>query len=1113
MRRSLFAAASVIALTAAPALSQETTIDDTREEPVDTATADEGAPANLIIGASGRVSLRDVPGPAVTVNSDNDLTIEGGGQISISDTDENGDNIVLADAVGVQVQDGVSSTLTHGGSITLGDSYTAQRQEGQVDSDGDGEPDVEDPEADGDFAEDQNKTGILIGDLAADGRSAAAGQSGVTGDVLLEDSSTVNVAGQNSFGVRSVTDISGDFLSQGQIAIRGENSRAISLEGDVGGDVSVARINVSSPGGDGVVVDGEVGGGVRFTGSMTVTGYRLGERVSELLTQQLEAEDVQNAGSAIIIAGSVSDGVFFSSNANIRFTSGGTGVEIAGDGGSTLTLGRTALPDDFLAGDGEGDEDSARDELDHAVVNQGVIVSSGAIDGRDSLAFLIAGVDEAGQTRAVVLEGDGFLNEGVISAAAHDAEAVGLRFGAGAQGDTVANTGAIVARGSVGYAEDGFADDDPNTDAVEGSYGQAGAVALHLAEGSALRKLINEDGDILAELQRGVDPDSEAVAVKIESDTLEEIENTGRIGAFLIGDAPEGLEDRAAPALIAVDARAHDGGLTLRQTQAVDETGEATDTAPEIIGDVLFGDGDDTLDLQAGSLTGDVAFGDGLDRLVLNGATISGSINDSDGQLTVEVTDGRIALSGEESLTLTEAVFNNGGSLEIQIDTNERSGAFIDASDTVTFASGSDLSVGLGALVNDGVFEVITADTLTIDEDAVLSATEAPFLYNAQLRRSDADPDTLILELTRKTADQLGMNPNQAAAYEEAFAALTAVESIGAAFAATRTADEFFSGYDQLLPEYAASAIQFALANNDAATGALSARLRNARMAPDELAGVWAQEFGYFADRGGSAFGPGYRGQGVGLAVGLDRPMGPFYAVGFKLVGSASEIEEVNGFDEPMVALSGQVGTYAAADLGGVDVMGSLGLGYDRFETERQLLIGEFSSLNTAEWSGWHLAASAVAGRDFTAGQWVIRPEASVTWLTLFESGYEESVEDAANAPLALIVDDRESTSFSTAATVNIARRFGGDRSWWAPHMRVGYRGEFGDSETETTARFGETGSPFTLRSSSIPGSGYLLGFGLSAGSDYSTFTFAYDADVRDDFVRHVARLVIRLTF
>ena len=1103
MRRSLFAAASVIALAAAPAFAQESeeTIEDTREEPVDTATADDGAPANLIIGASGRVQLRNVQGPAVTVNSDNDLTIESGGRVEITDLDENGEDVVLSDAVGVQVQDGVEADINHGGTISLNDSYAATPTEGPVEVDGE---EFDDPEADGPFAEDRNKTGLLIGDLADDGVSAADGQTGVTGNVVLESTSSVAVAGQDSYGVRSVTDVSGDFLADGRISMRGENSRALSIEGDVGGDVSVARINVSSPGGDGLAVEGDVGGGVRFTGPVTVSGYRITDRSAQLLMEQFEDEDLQNAGSAIIIAGSVSDGIFFGAGANVSYLSGGVGVRVAGDAGAPLTIGPAALPDDFLAAPGEEDEDEDREQLAHALVNQGSIGASGVIDGRATTALLIGGRDENGAVRAVILEGDGVLNEGAIRAAAFDGAATALEFGAGADAATLENTGEINARALFGYSDDAISDD---------TYGEASAVAVHLAADSAVRRLLNTQGQIIATVQAGSGEGASATAIRVGSDNLEEIHNTGAITAGLTGAPPSGLEEQDGAAIIAVDAREHDAGLTILQTQALDADGEPTETEPNITGDVLFGDGDDTLDIQAGALNGDIFFGDGVDRLILNGASLSGAINDSDGQLTVEVTDGRITLSGQDSLELTEALFNEGGGLQIQIDTDQRNGAFISASNSIVFAAGSDLSVGLGALVEDGVYQVVTADQLSVDDEAVLSTTEAPFLYNAEITRADGDPNTLILSLSRKTADELGMNESQAAAYDEAFAVLQSVEAVGAAFAAARDANEFFSGYNQLLPEYAASAIQFALANNDAASGALNARLRNARLAPDELAGVWAQEFGYFADRAGTAFGPGYRGQGVGLAIGLDRPVGPFYAVGLKMVGSASEIEEIDGFDEPMVALSGQVGAYAATALNGLDISGSLGLGYDHFETERQLLVGDFSSVNTAEWSGWHLAASAVAGRDFQAGNWVIRPETSVTWLTLFESGYEESVEDDANAPLALIVDDRESTSFSAAATLNIARRFGGDRSWWAPHLRMGYRGEFGDDVTETTVRFGETGSPFNLRSDSLPGSGYLLGFGLSAGSDYSTFTFAYDADIRDGFVRHVGRLVIRLTF
>lgn len=1111
MRRSLFAAASILALSVTPALAQEVTVDDTRDEPVDTATVDNGAPANLVIGANGRVQLTNVSGPAVTVNSDNDLTINPGARIEIFDTDANGDDVDLNGAIGVQIEDGVDADLTHGGAISLGDTYFAEPNEGTVVIDGE---EFDDPEADGPFALDANKTGLLIGEVDAN-YAPVTGQTGVTGSVTMQSSSVVQVAGQDSFGVRTVTDLSGDLIAGGRIAVRGERSRALSVEGDIGGDIEINRVDLTSPEGVGVAIEGDVAGGMRILGSVSVSGYRISQRLTQVLIEQFESEDLQNSGSAIVIAGNLVDGVFFGIGADVNHNSGaGAGVSI-GRGGDTIALGAVALPDDFLAASGEEDDDDARDQLDHAVVNQGAISANGVYDGRTATAFLIGGRDELGQLRAVILGGDGLRNEGLIEASAFDATATAVRFGEGAQAETISNTGQIIARSLLGYDGDGLGDaDDPATSDVVEGYTVGAAVALHLDEGSSIRRLLNEQGDIFAFVQRGSSGQSRATAVLIETESLEEFETSGVLSANLIGIAPDGLDDDRGGERIAIDASSRTTGLTVRQVQALDADGDPTAVQPEIIGDILFGSGDDTLDLQAGLVTGDIAFGAGADRLILNGAEIVGAISDSDANLTIDVSNGRIVLQGEESLNLTDAFFRDGGELQIVVSTTDRTGAFVSASGQVSFASGSALSIGLENLVGEGgEFSVISASQLDISDDVELAASSAPFLYDAVLRRDATDQNTLVLTLRRKTAQELGMNPSQAAAFNEALAAFTAVESLNSVFAGLRTSEEFFSGYDQLLPEYAASAIQFALANNDAASGALAARLRNARLAPDELAGVWVQEFGYFADRAGSAFGDGYRGQGVGLALGLDRPMGPFYAVGLSLVGSASEIEETNGFDEPLVALSGQLGGYLAADLGGFDVSGSLGIGFDRFESERQLLIGDFSSVNTADWSGWHIAASAVAGRDFTAGSWVIRPEASLTYLTLFESGYEETAEDPANDRLALIVDDRESTSFSAAATLNIARRFGDDRSWWAPHLRAGYRAEFDDAMAETIAQFGADGSPFALRSASIPGSGYLLGLGLSAGSDYSTFTFAYDADVRDGFVRHVGRLVIRLTF
>jgi len=1116
MRRSFFAAVSLTTLiAAAPAWAQQQ-IDDERTEPVETANADgQGNADAIVIGANGRVTLIGTPGPAVRVNSDHDLTIQQGSIIRINDRDADGNAVNVDGATGVQIDPGVTSNFSHSGSIILDDSddATDSGTDDLLDLDGDGVADDPDREGDGPFAQDQNKTGVLIG-AVDDNFNPLADQAAITGNVDFQTGSAINVQGQNSYGVRAVTDITGSFDHGGTVTVVGENSRGISIESDVSGDVRINAVAVTSPGGNAVSVEGDVGGGVRATGRIQSTGYRTTQRTNALLMALFENEveaadrndvaDNLDSGSAFVIGGSVQDGVFVSNTGQITaFTGNGAAVEIRpdSDGNGDVTLGRVSLPDDFTSN--RTDDDSEGDVLDYAVVNEGTITGTGIFDGKDALAFLIVGRDDDGVLRSVILEADGFSNSGTISAIAHDAAAVSLQLGEGAVSENLHNTGLIRATASIGYAEDGFADDQR---------GSAVAVAIQLDENSQLRRLINEAGSITATVVGG---GQSATAILSNDDSLEEISNTGSISAL-----SEGLVDGFTADeidTIAIDARNNHGGLSVVQTQGVDDNG-ADLAAPSIRGDVLFGDGDDRLELSAGTMNGDVSFGAGSDVLIINNATLNGAISDADGDLVIDVTQGTITLTGSDSLALQDAFFRNEGELVVTIDSADRTAAFVDASGEILFEEGSTVSVGLDNVIGSGgTYEIVTAGTLTFEnEDQSLETTASPYLYTASLGRSTDDENTLVLTLTQKTADELGMNVNQAAAYDEAMAAFETVDALGAAIAGLSTQDAFFGAYDQLLPEFSASAIQFALASNDAAAGALESRLRNARMAPDALAGIWIQEFGYFADRSSTAFGPGYRGEGVGVAVGLDRPAGPFYAVGVQAVGAASQIEEFDGFDKPMVSLTGQVGAYAAMDLGGFDLSGSVGLGYDYFETEREIRIGDFTALTEADWTGWHATASFNAGRDFGFGNWIVRPEAALTYISLFESGYTENtlgVNADDIAELALTVDDRDSSVLLGAATVSLSRRFGTETSWWAPSLRAGYRGEFSSSGGATSARFGTDGDPFTLQAEELSNSGLLVGFGLSAGSNYSTFTFAYDADVRDDFIRHVARLVIRLTF
>ncbi|WP_375285265.1 autotransporter family protein [Marinicauda pacifica] len=1080
MRARLLAAASLTVLAASAAWADEEVTEE-RTSPISTANADgQGNADNIVISENGRVTLTGQTGPAVLLNSDNSVTLESGSVVRV-------DNV--SGATAIEVQGGNEGELDIGGAISLSDDYQAEDgdDDDMLDTDGDGEPDGDLAEADGPFAEETDKVGVHV-----------TGTSAFIGDIVSQAGSSISVEGQNSYGLLVESGgIDGNLNLGGSVSIVGENSTAVLVRGGVTGDVTLGgAVNSRAPAGEGIAIEGDIGQGFQLTGTVTTSGYRPNSRPSEILMPAYDVgDDDLNSGAAIRIAGNVQNGIYIYGGSDeaaagqiiVRSEAPALHVQ-PGAGSGDVTIGRVVLPEGV---------DPARESLedrtlDYSLVQEGDITALGMFDGKNAQGVLLS-ASEDGQ-RSLTIEG-GVHNTGRVDVNAFDATATAVRLGQGVSTPLLLNEGTITARASRGYDGDGFADNRIGTGRAFGLVVDSGADIQELRNAGTIGAIVAGDGD-------------GGAAILVQSDSLQSIENSG-----VIAMATENLVDGASVEALALDARTQTAGLTLRQYDA-----DTSDTAtPSITGNVRLGSGADTVRLEAGALNGDLFFGDGDDNFVLRNANFGGALSDTDGRLTIDAENATLTLNSGSALNLTSARFGTGAALDVLISTGaDPDTAFLAASDTISFESGSELSVSLQNLISaDQTFQILTAGDLQIDTaDGNLTATDAPYLYNASVVRPAADPNSLVLSLERKTAGELGMDANQARAYDPAFQAVLAVEELGAAFASLRNSTDFFAAYDQLLPEYAASAIQFALASNDAAQGALGTRLQNARLSPDELAGVWVQEFGYYADRSGSALGPGYRGEGIGLALGIDRPMGPFYAVGFNVVGAASEIESVGGFDDPMVALTGQLGTYAALDLGGWDVSGSAALGYDRFETERNIIVGSFSATSTAEWSGWHVTASSSVGRDFLiAENWILRPEANLTYMSLFESGYTESTTSSGNNPLGLIVDDRESSTLTAAATLSLARRFGTDTSWWAPSVRVGYRGDLLNGDAETTARFGESGSPFTLQGAELAGSGGLVGLGLSAGSNYSTFTFAYDADVREDFIRHVARLIIRLTF
>ena len=121
-----------------------------------------------------------------------------------------------------------------------------------------------------------------------------------------------------------------------------------------------------------------------------------------------------------------------------------------------------------------------------------------------------------------------------------------------------------------------------------------------------------------------------------------------------------------------------------------------------------------------------------------------------------------------------------------------------------------------------------------------------------------------------------------------------------------------------------------------------------------------------------------------------------------------------------------------------------------------------------------------------------------------------------------LRVDGRNFQTAAATALLDFGGTFHGKRTWVRPSLRVGYRNEFISDPLETAFRFqgleAADGTLFdselaTLRSLAFPDDGIILGFTVAAGSEYSSIGFDFDSDIRDGFIRHTGRVVVRLLF
>ncbi|MET0273382.1 MAG: autotransporter domain-containing protein, partial [Phenylobacterium sp.] len=550
---------------------------------------------------------------------------------------------------------------------------------------------------------------------------------------------------------------------------------------------------------------------------------------------------------------------------------------------------------------------------------------------------------------------------------------------------------------------------------------------------------------------------------------------------------------------VALDLSANTTGVLVQQTKAT-----AT-SAPSITGDVRLGSGDDRIELLGGTLTGNMSFGNGADTLIIDAAGVAtGRITDTDGRLTLDVREGRLAVSNTDAVQLSALSVGAKGVLAVTIDGAANTATRFNVSGAATLASGAQFDLNLASLVRGSKsYEIVRAGTLQAGAIGA-NLVGAPYLYSAGLRTDTAN-NAIIVDVRPKTASELGLNRSGTQAYAAVFDSLDRSDAIEAAFLAQKTQAGFDALYDQMLPDHSGGALMSAQAISQAISQAAAQPVSRSTIGG---MGVWAQEILFHIDRDREDA-MGFKSNGFGLAAGLEL-IGQANAVGLSASFVTTDYKDKDAATGERVAMNYfEGGAYWRMQAGALSADARGGIGYVSFDSERKFSGAGVNLTSDADWSGWLVDAHAGAAYHVEAGWLYARPEVSVDYLRLSEGDYQES---GGGVGFDLDVDKRKGDLLTAQGLVAIGARFGQD-VYWSPEVKVGYRAKLAGDPGRTTARFAAGGGSFTLDPEDAYSGGFIGRVGVKGGTDAVLYSIEGGGVFDDGYREYDLRAVIKFQF
>ncbi|PNU04422.1 autotransporter outer membrane beta-barrel domain-containing protein [Novosphingobium guangzhouense] len=1015
---SQLTAKTLLATTAALAFATAAHAEDVKTKltsPIRTSTIKSGAADAINITAEGSVVLTS----GVAVTQDSNHAVTNAGNITITNADG---------AIGIDSVAGASGDITNSGTITVDETYTP------TDTDKDGD-------LDGPFALGSNRVGIRT-------------QGDHTGK--LTQSGKIVVEGNDSAGIALGGKLTGAFTHDGSTTVVGDRTIGVSAQG-IDGNVRLAG-TVSAQGQDaiGARFAGDVNGAMVVQGTVAATGYRYTTVPSD--PSKLDADDLLQGGSALIVEGNVTGGIVLAAAPKVDTTkpdSDGDGIDDSKEGTARVVSYGSAAAMQV----GATDQAIAIGPVANSGSKFGLIIE-GSVEGLGLYSGVAANGLVIGGRGGAVTVANGIGVSGSVIASANGANATALRIGAGASTPLLQNTG--------------------NIGAASGNADNALATAVRIDEGGSLPTIRNSGTIKAVAGEKGA-----ATAIIDASGTLNLIENAGTISAT-------GAKDTFN---IAIDLRAATGDVTVKQTQVASGV-----TAPSIVGDIWFAGGNDTLDLADGTLDGNVAFGAGNNTLTLSGdaaqrsavsfgagndtvslsgtSAFSGLIDFGSGadvlnlsgtsyftgsianstQLAVNVSGGLLDIRKPASIASLDV--GSAGTVLVTLDKTAGAGSAYTVSGNATFAEGSKLAIRLADVSTaEGTYQVLTAGSLTGRDKLTTNTDLVPFMFKAELDK-EAAANTIVVDISRRTVSELGLNRSGAAAYDAVFEQLGKDDKIEQVFLGITNGDAFRSAVGQMLPDHAGGAFE----GISLGTRALARQMQDPQ-GPITASGRFSTTINmaiWGSDRkaGNTA---AYKLNGYAWSATAE------YQTGFGKFGGTVAYLNNNHKNGELTEVNSDAFELAAhwrGKFGPVSAFARGSAGTANFDGERNFY-GTVGSENVrrtmdAKWDGKFVTFAGGAAIEGGSQFFFFRPGVTVDYVRLKEDGYSETGGEGLDLTVASRTSDELAVNPSMTVGIDFLGMKARDENWFRMETEGGWREIVSGGIGSTTAHFTD-GDNFTL--------------------------------------------------